>query len=120
MSHRKKPERRTYLQDRLEILIARQKSGKATFNELTELDDIVNRDPVIRERIIMESLFPDETDGFNDPLKTPETEINPIIKTQRQSLLSRIKSFISRLFTSQIPVLKVRVLTIRTGQVVLM
>ena len=59
MAHRKQPERRTFLQDRFEILIRRQESGKATFNELTELDEIVNRDPALRERVIREEY----TDG---------------------------------------------------------
>ena len=45
MSSKKQPERRTFLQDRFDILIKRQKSGKATFSELTELDEIVNGDP---------------------------------------------------------------------------
>ena len=58
MSHRKPPERRTFLQDRLEILIKRQKTGKATFNELTELDAIVNRDPEItRKGSLWESML---------------------------------------------------------------
>ncbi len=54
MKHHKQLERRTFLQDRFDILIKRQRSGTATFNELTELDDIVNRDPAIRESILVE------------------------------------------------------------------
>ena len=52
---RKKLERRTYSEDRYYILIKRQKAGKATFKELTELDEIVNRVPDIREIVIRES-----------------------------------------------------------------
>lgn len=101
MHHHKQPERRTFLQDRLEILIKRQKAGTATFNELTELDAIVNADPEIRDRIIRESFFPDEIigsdGGQNDILKEEN-----VLKTppQRYNWLQRIKAFINRIFSS--------------------
>ncbi len=76
MSPHKKPERRTYLQDRLEILIKKQESGTASFNELTELDDMVNRDPAIREMIIMDSFFPGDKNEFDNP----EQSTDPVIK----------------------------------------
>lgn len=82
MNQRKKLERRTFLQDRFEILIKRQKSGEATFTELTELDEIVNRDPVIRDRIIRESMFMEGTDEFNEPLNKLQKEENPYISKQ--------------------------------------
>jgi hypothetical protein len=96
MSHRKPLERRTFSQDRYEILIKRQKSGKATFNELTELDDIVNRDPTIRERVLIENLFLNDRDDQDEPDNMPEKDI--IKPVQHQSLLSWLKSIISRIF----------------------
>jgi hypothetical protein len=57
MSKQYQPERRTFLQDRFEILIKRQKNGTATFNELTELDEIVNRDPELREKVFREDIL---------------------------------------------------------------
>lgn len=103
MNYHKKPERRTFLQDRFEILIKRQKSGEATFNELTELDEIVNRDPVIRDRIIRENILMEGTDEFNEPSNELEKEENPYItQVQRLSLLTRIKSMIARIFSAQI------------------
>lgn len=104
MSHRKPLERRTFLQDRYEILIKRQKSGKATFNELTELDDIVNRDPSIRERVLMENFMQDPSD-FNQPTYTPEKDVlvHPV---SRRGLSDRIRSLIGRIFTSQVSVIK--------------
>jgi hypothetical protein len=93
MKHHKQLERRTFTQDRFDILIKRQKSGKATFNELTELDDIVNRDPAIRESIL------EEMQAVNDPpdpQKPDDTLSTPPIK--KLTLLDKIISFISRLF----------------------
>lgn len=96
MSHRKPLERRTFSQDRYEILIKRQKSGKATFNELTELDEIVNRDPSIREKVLIENMF---IDGSNDQDEQANKPLSDIIKpVQHQSLLNRLKSFIERIF----------------------
>jgi hypothetical protein len=97
--HRKPLERRTYSQDRYYALIKRQKSGKATFKELTELDEIVNRVPDIREKVIRESFMIDDPD-LNEPTDPPEN--NFIKHTQRRSLWSRIKTFITRAFTTQI------------------
>jgi hypothetical protein len=93
MKHGKQLERRTFNQDRFEILIKRQKNGIATFNELTELDEIVNRDPDIRE-IVLEEMKDAETP------KPPDTnEIQMIEKPVRKNLFEKIKAFINRLFT---------------------
>jgi len=96
MSHRKPLIRRTFLQERYEILIKRQRDGKATFNELTELDDIVNRDPTIREIVLIENYFmPDNSDdntGSANPIK--ET-VKPVA---HPTLLERLKDFFGRLF----------------------
>jgi hypothetical protein len=102
MGHRKQPERRTYLEDRLEILIKRQESGTASFNELTELDAIVNSYPEIRKRIIMENLLMGDTGDFNEPVNDPQKENMPQLQTTpRISFISRLKGIISRIFRSQ-------------------
>lgn len=93
MKHHKQLERRTFTQDRFDILIKRQKSGKATFNELTELDEIVNRDPAIRESIL------EEMQAVNEPpdlQKPDDTLITPAVKSL--TLLDKITAFINRLF----------------------
>lgn len=93
MKYHKQLERRTFNQDRFDILIKRQKSGKATFNELTELDEIVNRDPDIRESIL------EEMQSIDEPPDNPE--VDDILQDQpakSQSLLNKIRSFIGRLF----------------------
>jgi len=104
---RKKLERRTFSQDRYYILIKRQREGRATFNELTELDEIVNRVPDIRDLVIRENFGEDEneTDNpTNNPLnQTPTTAIHPM---QHQNLWSRIKNWVNRNFNEQISTTK--------------
>jgi len=108
MNSKKQPERRTFLQDRFDILIKRQKSGKATFSELTELDEIVNRDPELREKVIRESMLMEGYDEFEEPMNHPQNEGPVLQQVKRQSLINRIKSLISRIFNSQI-------ITVKTG-----
>ncbi|BAU56301.1 hypothetical protein [Mucilaginibacter gotjawali] len=112
MSSKKQPERRTFLQDRFDILIKRQKSGKATFSELTELDEIVNRDPELREKVIRESMLTEGYDDFEEPMNHPQNEEPVLQQVKRRSLLSHIKSLITRIFNSQI-------ITVKTGNVIL-
>ena len=99
--HRKQLERRTYSQDRYYILIKRQKAGKATFNELTELDEIVNRVPDIREKVIIENFMeeddadlttpPDHT-GMADNLQQP--------KPAHQNFWQKLQALVNRIFNS--------------------
>jgi len=98
---RKKLERRTFSQDRYYILIKRQKSGKATFNELEELDEIVNRVPDIREKVLRENFEEfdgDEREQPGEPLNHPS---RTTIKSQT-SLWTRIRNMVKQLFTSHI------------------
>ena len=99
---RKKLERRTFSQDRYYILIKRQKEGKATFDELTELDEIVNRVPDIRDLVIREN-FGDEdnqTDNqTNDPVNPNAT---PSTSVRHQNVFTRIKNWLGRNFTTEI------------------
>jgi hypothetical protein len=102
MAQRKQLERRTFLQDRFEILIKRQKNGEATFNELTELDEIVNRDPEIREKVIRESMLMDETKDFEWPAPEQKNQTEtPARSIERQSLFTRLKLLVSRIFNFQ-------------------
>lgn len=107
MTHHRKPlERRTYSQDRYYALIKRQKAGKATFKELTELDEIVNRVPDIRELVIRESFMVDDhPDGSvppNDPGKENKSDLPQL---QHSTFWDRIRSFITRAFTTQITII---------------
>ena len=93
MKQRKYLERRTFNQDRFDILIKRQKSGMATFNELTELDAIVNRDPDIRESVL------EEMQAINDLPDEPKQEDIPTsMPVKTPTLLDKLASFFKRLF----------------------
>jgi len=101
---RKKLERRTFSQDRYYTLIKRQKEGTATFSELTELDEIVNRVPDIRDLVIREN-FGEEDSETDNPTNGPnnQTLVSTSI-TPHPNLLTRIKSWLNRNFTDEISV----------------
>ncbi|MBD1367247.1 hypothetical protein IDJ77_25775 [Mucilaginibacter sp. ZT4R22] len=85
--------RRTFRQERFDILIKKQRNGNATFNDLTELDDIVNRDPEIRESIL------EEMHEHEHPTEGPKQEEIVIVETTKPpGLLQQLKLFINRLF----------------------
>lgn len=95
MKHRKQLERRTFSQDRFDILIKRLRSGKATFNELTELDEIVNRDTTIREIIL------EEMQAVNNPPENPnQGDITYDQPEKKQTLLDKIMAIVNRLFNA--------------------
>lgn len=103
---RKKLERRTFSQDRYYILIKRQKEGTATFNELTELDEIVNRVPDIRDLVIRENFGQEQNEDdnpTNDPLNQNPASMQP---GHHRNIWGRIKSWISRDFNVQISAVK--------------
>ena len=96
--------RRTFSQERFDILIKKQRNGNATFNDLTELDDIVNRDPAIRESIL------EEMHERNNP-QQPGPGQDEIMFMQPeapkpQTLLQQLLAFINRLFMVQTHLLK--------------
>lgn len=119
MSHHKQPERRTFLQDRLEILIKKQKLGTASFNELTELDQMVNSDPAIIKKIIMDGLLMDDNGDFIEPLNPPEQEnvpnMQPVVHV---SMLNRLKALLNRVFYSQISTEKIKLILGITRQAI--
>ncbi|MBK0378846.1 hypothetical protein [Mucilaginibacter segetis] len=96
MKDHKPIERRTFLQDRFDILIKKQRNGQATFNDLTELDDIVNRVPSIRESIL------EEMHQYDHPAEPPAADQTDLSKLplKPQGLLEQLRSFINRLFIS--------------------
>jgi len=82
--------RRTFSQERFEILIKKQKSGEATFRDLTELDEIVNRVPDIRLTIL------EEMEGDDDPGRD-NSQQDIIIQqpSAKSNLLEKIKKLIA-------------------------
>ncbi|HVS91283.1 MAG TPA: hypothetical protein VHE59_04575 [Mucilaginibacter sp.] len=95
---RKTIERRTYSQDRYYILIKRQKEGSATLNDLTELDEIINRLPDIREKVIRENFYSDtdETGEVpDDPTIDKSIQDRPAM---HQNFWQKIRTLWDRLF----------------------
>ncbi len=82
--------RKTLSQERFEVLIQKQKSGEATFRDLTELDEIVNRVPDIRLTIL------EEMEGKTTDNTPPE---EPTIPNQsiHLNLIDKVKLFFDRL-----------------------
>lgn len=101
---RKKLERRTFSQDRYYILIKRQKEGKATFSELTELDEIVNRVPDIRDLVIRENFGGEDNETDNPTNEPPNHHLVSTATTPRPNLLSRIKNWLNRTFDAEVSV----------------
>ncbi|AMR33077.1 hypothetical protein A0256_17480 [Mucilaginibacter sp. PAMC 26640] len=83
--------RQTFRQERFDVLIKKQMEGKATFKDLTELDDIVNRDPEIRECILDEM----HDSGF----RTDDQDLSSILtphKAKKTGLWAQFKSLLNR------------------------
>jgi hypothetical protein len=99
MKHNKNLEQRTFLQDRFDILIKKQKTGQATFTELTELDEMVNKYATIREKIL------EEMHDLTAPPDGPAENENFLFTSQKQStsMLGKIRSFFERMFMVKTP-----------------
>lgn len=93
MKHQKPLIRRTFLQERFMILIELQQSGHATFEELTELDELINRDPKLRD-IILEEMEEEKHISASPPQKM----IIHVQQIKPQSLLEKMQSFFRNLF----------------------
>jgi hypothetical protein len=89
--------RRTFSQERFDILIKKQRNGNASFKDLTELDDIVNRDPAIRGSIM------EEMQGTSNPPQPPPRRDELVFNepAKHQNLLEQVKKFLNRLFIIQ-------------------
>jgi len=86
--------RRTFLQERFEVLIKKQLTGDATFKDLIELDEIINRDPKLREIILEEMSEVKHPPQDQHPPNVVQN--TPVVK--HKSITDRIKDFFSRLF----------------------
>ena len=92
MKHQKPLIRRTFLQERFEVLIKKQLQGEATFAELTELDELINRDPKLKHIVL------EEMDAGNNQTRGDKNEnasIPPVLKhySLGEKILAIIKSF---------------------------
>jgi hypothetical protein len=93
--------RKTFSQERFEVLIKKQKAGEASFRDLIELDEIVNRVADIRHTILEEMEGKETSEG-----DTPQEPIQhqPI---PHVSFIEKVKLFFDRLLrfnTTALPV----------------
>ncbi|MBS1503132.1 MAG: hypothetical protein JST32_13775, partial [Bacteroidetes bacterium] len=88
--------------DRYYILIKRQKEGSATLNDLTELDEIINRLPDIREKVIRENFYSDADETGELP-DDPTTIDKPKQDkpAMNQNFWQKVRIFWDRLFSYQ-------------------
>jgi hypothetical protein len=93
MAHPQKPERRTYSQDRFDILIKKKRNGQASFKDLTELDEIINSDLTIRAKVLEEMKL--ESEDFSD--NQPESQ-EKFHAAKKINLIELFKSWTKRLF----------------------
>lgn len=98
----KRIERRTFSQDRYYTLIKRQKAGEATMRDLDELDEIVNRVPDIREKVLRENF---EELIIDEDIDTGSGTDDNSVKTptvKRRGIWTRLSAFFKGLFTLNI------------------
>jgi hypothetical protein len=87
--------RRTISQERFEVLWDKRRNGQATLRDLTEMDEIINRDPSVRQFVLTEmetdSTFTDNT-GPQDLLQQPVH--------LHQSFTDKLKKLFNKVFNS--------------------
>ncbi|MCO5935101.1 hypothetical protein NAF17_06090 [Mucilaginibacter sp. RB4R14] len=85
--------RRTLSQERFEILWKKRSNGQATLRDLTEMDEIINRDAGVRQFVLEEMAGeenPNNDVDIQDMMKQP-------LQTH-QSFINKLKSFLNKLF----------------------
>ncbi len=71
------------------------------------MDEIVNRDPALREKVIRESiLMEDIVQPGDDSNQTDQMLTHGLVQSFRQNVFSRIRAFLNRIFLSKTFALK--------------
>lgn len=85
--------RRTLSQERFEVLWKKHKNGHTTLKDLTEMDEIINRDAGVRQFVL------EEMEGKN-PLNDDNDMQNMLQQpaVAHQSITDKIRAFFNRLF----------------------
>jgi len=82
--------RLTGSQERFEALWEKRLNGEPTLKELAEMDEIINRDPLVKQFVL--KALEEETLPFNNQ----EQDSPPPAIQSDQSFIGRIKSFLNR------------------------
>jgi hypothetical protein len=83
--------RRTDSQERFEVLWEKRINGESTLKELAEMDDIINRDPLVHQFVLRE-MAKEALPHHNDMQDTPPPAISPFKK-----LVGKLRSVFKRL-----------------------
>ncbi|MES2265978.1 MAG: hypothetical protein V4520_04420 [Bacteroidota bacterium] len=86
--------RRTLSQERFEVLWKKRRNGRATLRDLTEMDEIINRDAGVRQFVLEE--MESENDPKNDDMGMLDMMKQPV--QTKQSFTDKVRSFFSKLF----------------------
>ncbi|WP_377114987.1 hypothetical protein [Mucilaginibacter litoreus] len=86
--------RRTLSQERFEVLWTKRKNGEATLKDLTEMDEIINRDAGVRQFVLEEMAA--EQNSLDDD--NGLSQIAPQLKVPATNIFKRIKAIFGRLF----------------------
>ncbi len=87
--------RRTLSQERFEVLWKKRSNGQATLKDLTEMDEIINRDAGVRQFVLEEM---EGKDNLNDNNDMQDILQQPVVS--HQSITDKIKAFFNRIFNS--------------------
>jgi hypothetical protein len=90
--------RRTLSQERFEVLWEKRKNGQTTLKDLTEMDEIINRDAGVRQFVLEEMEGKNDLNENNDMQNMPQ---QPTVS--HQSIADKIKAFFNRLFNIVTP-----------------
>ena len=85
--------RRTLSQERFEVLWKKRRNGQATLKDLTEMDEIINRDAGVRQFVLEEM---EVKDNLNDNNDIQDMMQQPTVS--HLSITDKIKAFFNRLF----------------------
>lgn len=86
--------RRTVSQERFEVLWTKRRNGQATLRDLTEMDEIINRDEGVRQFVLGEMESEDNpTRNNNDFQNTLQNK-----QVVQHSFSEKVKAFLNKLF----------------------
>lgn len=96
--------RRTLSQERFEVLWQKRLEGAATLKDLAEMDEIINRDPLVMQFVLR------EMENEVTPLTGGDQQNNhPATPSCRHTFFDRVKSFFKYLATCAAPWLRLTI-----------
>lgn len=88
--HNKFIVRRTDSQERFEVLWKKRMEGNPTLKELAEMDEIINRDPLVHEFVMH------ELEGWDTPPNNGPQNMQPPAGSVFKRVIAKIRSLLKR------------------------